>query len=206
MDSAGKIVRCLQQAMDEVGLERLDGNQIRQIIGLGMHEASSTLFPEASQRQKSALQQAYARHFLAEDTAKPCEFFPGSLELLAELRERGHTLAVATGKSRRGLNRVFEQSGVGRYFDSSRCADETASKPHPKMLLELMAEFAVSSDQACMIGDTEFDLHMARQAGTIGVGVSFGVHDRPRLQSARPAYIADSHAQLGVWLKEQLGC
>ncbi|MEM8498299.1 MAG: HAD-IA family hydrolase [Pseudomonadota bacterium] len=198
IDSADKIVVAMQAAMNDAGLAIRGAAEIRHIIGLGMHEATAELYPEASSEQKSQLQQYYARHFVQRD-AVPCEFFPGSMEFVSELRRLGHQTAVATGKSRRGLDRVFAATGRGELFDSSRCADETRSKPHPQMLLELLEETGTAPTDAIMIGDTEYDVAMAVSAGMNAVGVSFGVHSIPRLQAAGAQFIANSYAELSQW-------
>lgn len=205
IDSVNKIVSCMQAAMRDAQLAVLDRHSIEQIIGLGMHEATDTLFPKASAEQKTALQQHYSRHFIAADQV-PCEFYPGCLDFIERLRQRGHQTGVATGKSRRGLQRVWQATGVAPLFDASRCADETASKPNPRMLLELLDELGVAAQDAVMIGDTQFDLEMARKAGLTGVGVSFGVHSVDRLMQANPVYIADSYLSLQDWLADQYGC
>ncbi len=201
IDSADKIVAAMQAAMNDADLDIRSAADIRQIIGLGMHEASTELYPDASGEQKSQLQQHYSRHFVQRD-AVPCQFFPGSMEFVSELRRLGHQTAVATGKSRRGLDRVFAATGRGELFDSSRCADETRSKPHPQMLLELLEETGTSAADAIMIGDTEYDVAMAVSAGLHAVGVSFGVHSIPRLQAAGAHFIANSYADLAQWFTD----
>ncbi|MFK7731638.1 MAG: HAD-IA family hydrolase [Pseudomonadales bacterium] len=201
IDSADKIVAAMQAAMSDADLVVRGSADIRQIIGLGMHEATAELYPDASNEQKSLLQQHYARHFVQRD-AVPCEFFPGSMEFVSELRRLGHQTAVATGKSRRGLDRVFAATGRGKLFDTSRCADETRSKPHPQMLFELLDETGTSAADAIMIGDTEYDLAMAVSAGVAAVGVSFGVHSVMRLQAAGAQFIANSYTELAQWFTD----
>lgn len=201
IDSADKIVAAMQAAMSDADLAIRNAADIRQIIGLGMHEATAELYPEASSEQKSQLQQHYARHFVQRDTV-PCRFFPGSMEFVSELRRLGHQTAVATGKSRRGLDRVFAATGHGKLFDSSRCADETRSKPHPQMLFELLEETGTAAADALMVGDTEYDVAMAISAGMHSVGVSFGVHSIPRLQAAGAHFIANSYAELAQWFAD----
>ncbi len=122
--------------------------------------------------------------------------FAGALETLHALRDRGFELAVATGKSRRGLNRILATLELHDFFDASRCADETRSKPHPLMLQELMQERGVSAEGVVMVGDTEYDLEMASNAGVASVGVSFGVHSPERLQAHGPVAIVDELPQL----------
>lgn len=205
LDSANKIVACMQLAMADAELEVLAAKPIEQIIGLGMQEATDTLYPHESVERKLSLQQHYARHFVAADHVA-CEFFPGCKELLVSLRADRCLTAVATGKSRRGLNRVFEATGVGHLFDASRCADETASKPHPLMLEQLLDELKVEASDAVMIGDTSYDLEMAVSAGVTPIGVSHGVHSVEQLNSAGAVFVANSYAQLGAWLRSQYRC
>ncbi len=203
IDSADKIVASMQAAMTDANLALRSAHDIRQIIGLGMHEATAELYPQASTAEKTRLQQHYARHFVERDSI-PCSFFPGSMEFVSELRQRGHRTAVATGKSRRGLDRVFNATGKGCLFDSSRCADETRSKPHPQMLMELLAEAGTPATEAVMVGDTEYDVAMAVSAGITAVGVSFGVHSVARLQGAGARFIANSYAELSEWFAQHV--
>jgi phosphoglycolate phosphatase len=199
IDSASKIVACMQAAIDEHGLAFRDEDTISNIIGLGLREGTGLLFPELDEEGHSQLHATYAQHFVAADQV-PCNFFPGALEGLAALREAGHTLAVATGKSRRGLNRVLKATGTEALFTATRCADETRSKPHPQMLRELLQECAVKPGDALMVGDTEYDLAMAANAGVASVGVSFGVHSVERLLACEPLQIVDSHDEFTRWL------
>lgn len=201
VDSLGKIQRCMQAAMRDAGLPVLDESDIRQIVGLGMHEATDTLFPEASAEQKGALQVAYREHFIAAEQAGSCSFYPGVLDTIQWLRDDGHLTAIATGKSRAGLDRVLAANGKAHLFDGSRCADETASKPDPMMIKQLLQQFQVPADDAIMIGDTDFDLNMAAAAGVDGIGVSFGAHSIERLKNAQSERIFDSYAELQAWLK-----
>jgi len=204
LDSAAKIVRCMKLAMQDAGLEVLEAGRIEQIIGLGMQEATDELFPSASPEQKVDLQQQYSKHFIAADQT-PCSFFPGCLDVLTGLRDNNHLTAVATGKSRRGLDRVLASTGIEHLFDATRCADETASKPDPRMLHELLEELSVPAADALMIGDTSFDLTMACKAGVIPVGVGHGVHSSEQLIAAGAEYIAASYADLSVWLQDRYG-
>jgi phosphoglycolate phosphatase len=138
------------------------------------------------------------RHFLAADQ-QPCEFFPGALETLEQLKTRGHRLAVDTGKSRRGMHRVLGQLDMHDYFHASRCADETRSKPHPQMLHELLAELRADCADAVMIGDTEYDMAMARTAGMARIAVGFGAHAVERLLPYAPLLVLDNLQQLLSW-------
>lgn len=198
MDSTRRIIDAMQLAIDELGWPARDTAEIRDIIGLGLPEAIAHLFPEPMPDERQRLQASYARHYVAADQ-QPCEFFPGAFAALQQLKERGHQLAVATGKSRKGLHRVFGQLELHDFFDASRCADETRSKPHPLMLHELLAELRSSRERAVMIGDTEYDMAMARNADMARIAVSFGAHAVERLQRYEPALVLDNLQQLLAW-------
>lgn len=183
VDSAAQIVQAMQGAIRELGLpERLD-NEISELIGLGLQDAIGRLFPELQTEKVMDMLAGYRRHY-GNAIEKPAPIFQGMLEVLDHLGTRGCALAVATGKSRRGLDRSLADTGLGPRFDHTRCADETANKPHPLMLHELLEESAVPARQSVMIGDTEYDMAMAKQAGIDAIGVSWGVHDVERLLAA----------------------
>lgn len=200
IDSAGKIVACMQQAARDVDLRPPSDAEVRNIIGLGLDLAIHQLFPEASVTTRDALREHYSRNFIAADQT-PCEFFPGVTELLASLMEQGATLAVATGKSRKGLSRVLGNSHMAHYFAATRCADETASKPDPLMLHELCEEFRIRPEEAVMVGDTEYDLEMAQRIAMPSVGVSYGAHAAERLVRWKPLQIIDAFKELEGVLK-----
>ncbi len=195
LDSTDKIVRCLRAASVEVGLAHREDHEFREIIGLGLLEAIRQLYPDADEAAVMGMRQGYAKHFLAADRT-PCPFYPQVMETLHALKDGGHQVAVATGKSRQGLNRVLGALQLESFFHGSRCADETRSKPHPLMLEELLAEFSVPANDAVMIGDTEFDMAMARNAGVPRVAVSYGAHHIDRLQAYDPLLCVDRMDQL----------
>lgn len=180
IDSVARIVGCLGSAAREVGLGVRSESAYGEVIGLGLPEAIRRLYPEVSEALAGIYRDRYAAHFIAADT-EPSGFFPGALEALHVLRSRGHLLAVATGKSRRGLDRVLGRHGLEGFFDATRCADETASKPDPLMLSEIFAELDTDPSDSLVIGDTEFDMEMAARAGARRIGVSYGVHSPDRL-------------------------
>ncbi|WP_461518116.1 HAD family hydrolase [Porticoccus sp.] len=184
-DSLSRIVLCIRCAAEEVGLPAPTDDASRDIVGLGLVDALETLFPGIGREQIFAMRDSYSRHFVEFDQ-EPSPFFDGVFETLESLREEGYLLTVATGKSRRGLDRVLRARGLTDFFHGSRCADETAGKPDPKMLLELMAEFRVPPLSTLMVGDTEYDLAMAVSAGTPSVAVSYGAHHHDRLLQYRP--------------------
>jgi len=181
MDSEAHIVASMHGAMDTMGIERLPVTDISNIIGLGMREALDALFPAQAANDDFAhdFVAAYREYFFAEDADQ--RFFDGALQVLQIMRERGMLLAVATGKSRRGLKMVLQQYGLEKYFDATRCADETASKPDPLMLDEILQTLSVAPEQAVMIGDTEYDMDMAANAGTHAIAANYGVHESSRL-------------------------
>lgn len=196
MDSVPRIVSCMQAAALEAEWGALSAAEVEDIIGLGLPEAIAKLCPGILPAQAERLRERYAYHFVQAD-ATPMAFFGGVEAQIARLRGREQQrLAVATGKSRRGLERIFTETGSGKWFHASRTADETRSKPHPQMLSELLIELAVPVERAVMVGDTEYDLEMARAIGMDRVGVSYGVHTPERLAQSRPKWIARSVDEL----------
>lgn len=198
MDSVARIVSCLRHAAAEQGLDDLGDARFGDVIGLGLPQAIAQLYPQLDQRGIEQFRDTYAARFVAADAA-PSRLFPGALELLDALRERGHWVAVATGKSRRGLDRVLGELGLADRFHATRCADETASKPDPRMLHEIVAELGAEPGRAVMIGDTEYDLEMAARARIRSIGVSHGVHSRERLARHAPARIVDALPEILEW-------
>lgn len=190
MDSTGRIVDCLAAAAADVALPPLSPERLCSIIGLGLFEAIRDLYPGADEPLVQAMRDRYAVHFIAAE-AQPSALFPGALETLAALRGQGMQLAVATGKSRRGLDRVWRNTGLGKWFDGSRCADESRSKPHPDMVLELLDELGHAPSRTLMVGDTSFDLEMAERAGVDRVGVVYGAHPPERLLAHRPLVLLE---------------
>ena len=198
MDSAGAIVSSIQAACRDIGIPQPSDTAARYIIGLGLNEAIRALLPDLAEADYGLLVERYRYHFLARDQELP--LFPGAQETVAYLHERGFLLAVATGKSRRGLERALKSSGLGAFFHGSRCADESISKPHPAMLVELMDEFDVAPQQTLMIGDTTHDLQMAANASVASVAVSFGAHPKDSLLALDPLACADNWSELRLWL------
>jgi phosphoglycolate phosphatase len=200
MDSEAKIVRCMQAAAVDVGIPDPGVNAIRDIIGLGLKEAMQVLFPEYTSAHQGELVERYRQHFLELDhTGMP--LFPGVTQGLAQLTEQGYLLAIATGKARRGLNRVLDETGMRHLFTSSRCADEAFSKPHPKMLEDILDETGVDAGRALMVGDTVYDMEMARNAKVAGLAVSYGVHARDRLLDCGALACLDSFPEVCAWVK-----
>ena len=200
IDSADRIVRCMQQASADTDLPIPSREAVRDIIGLGLPEVFDRLFGGLDQQQEARMRERYRHYYIdADDT--PAEFFPGVIEGLTRLRQQGYCLAVATGKSRFGLDRVFAETGLGELFHYSRCADETRSKPHPLMLEELLDESGVALERALMVGDTEYDLEMASRAGMRSVGVSYGAHHPQRFERHQPQLIIHHFSELEGWLE-----
>lgn len=198
LDSADRIVAVMQQAAADRGLPPLTKASVRNIIGLGLPEALRVLFPDLPDAELGEVRAAYSRRFIeAEDV--PCQLFPGVVDTLDRLRAGGNRLAVATGKSRRGLTRVLAGLGMSDYFDATRCADETRSKPHPLMLHELLVELDVPAVRAVMVGDTEYDLEMAVSAGMPCVAVGYGAHAVERLLPYKPGLVLGQFPELLGW-------
>lgn len=198
MDSAGAIVASIQASCRDLGLPVPDRERASHVIGLGLKDALSYAVPELPPSDYGKLAERYRHHYLARDP--DIELFPGMREMLAGLKQQGYLLAVATGKSRVGLDRVLEATQLKQYFDSSRCADETHSKPNPAMLQELMQELLTEPEATLMIGDTAHDLQMALNAGVPALAVSYGAHPRDNLTALNPLGCIDTPQELMQWL------
>lgn len=197
-DSTALIVRCIQRAAQDLNLPVPSDQEAAYVIGLGLHEALQKVVPGLPPERYPELGQRYRHHYFA--AQHEISLFQGTLEMLAALKDRHHWLTVATGKSRRGLDEALSSTELKGVFDASRTADETFSKPHPRMLEELMAEFGVPPERTLMIGDTTHDLEMARNARTAAVGVSFGAHDPAAFAPLNPLFVAHSTPELHAWL------
>jgi len=201
MDSEVRIVTCMQRAASDAGFPIPTETAARDIIGLGMKEAVERLFADADEKGVDALIDAYREHWLG-NHVEAATMFSGARELLSGLHRSGYLLAVATGKSRRGLDRALDESGLGIYFHATRCADETFSKPHPQMLEEILIDLDTSPGAAVVIGDTEYDMQMASNARVDAVGVSHGVHSTERLLAQGALRCFDDLHQLSGWLEQ----
>jgi phosphoglycolate phosphatase len=200
VDSAGHIVDSIQAAARDIGLREPTVQDALHIIGLGLVDAMTYLFPELSREDYPRLAERYRFHYLAAD--HKVALFPGTHEAIRSWHATGFNLAVATGKSRQGLDRALKTSGLTRYFHATRCADEGFAKPHPDMLLWLIDRLYVDPERTVMIGDTTHDLQMARQAGVSAVAVAYGAHPRDQLESLSPLACVGSTAELVQWLNE----
>ena len=198
MDSAGVIVDSIQRACEDMGRAAPDDRACRQIIGLGLIQALQTLLPDWPEADYPALVERYRHHYLGRDDRIP--LFDGVSDGLRELATQGHTLAVATGKSRMGLARALQSSQLGPCFAATRCADETHSKPHPAMVLELIAELEADPARTLVIGDTSHDLLMASNAGVASLGVTYGAHEAGDLHPHAPLALMDSFVEVYAWL------
>lgn len=199
-DSTKIIVRCIQQAVADVGGAVPTDRAAAYVIGMGLMEALAHAAPDVPRERYAELGAAYRRHYLAHQD--DLSLFDGVLPMLTDLRGRHHWLAVATGKSRRGLDEVLHSVQLAGVFDGSRTADETAGKPHPRMLHELMREFGTEPERTLMIGDTTHDLQMALNAGCASVGVSYGAHTHEGFEELKPRAVVHSVGELHAWLLE----
>jgi len=195
----GSIVGCTQAVIAELGLGEADETTIRGTVGLGLRETLDTLVPGCDEALYDVVLECYRRHWVATFRDRPL-LFPGVRGMLGELAQAGYLLAVATGKSRRGLEHALEQTGLSGLFHATRTVDEAFSKPHPKMLLDILDELGVAPRSAVMIGDTTWDLEMARSAGTASIGVCTGSHGREELQRFGPLACLGGVVELREWL------
>lgn len=197
-DSTGIIVRCIQAAVRDVGGATPTDQAASYVIGLGLMQALAHAAPDVPPEKYPELGARYRHHYSVH--AADVSLFPGVLPLLESLKARGHLLAVATGKSRQGLDEALQSVELKGVFDGSRTADETAGKPDPLMLHELMAQFDLPAERVLMIGDTTHDLQMALSAGCPSVGVSYGAHESDSFADFRPRHVAHSVQDLHDWL------
>jgi len=199
MDSTGAIVAAIQASAQDLGLPVPEHSIASHVIGLGLQDALHMALPELAPADYPQLVERYKYHYLARDGGLLP--FDGINELLADLKARHYWLGVATGKSRAGLDRALAGSALGSVFDWSRCADETFSKPHPQMLLDLMERFAVEPARTLMIGDTTHDSQMAKNAGAHALSVTYGAHPHEHLASVDPEGIVHTVEELSAWLR-----
>lgn len=198
LDSAAAIVHAIQSACRDLDLPVPDDRRARHVIGLGLADAMRYAVPDLPPDRYQAMVDRYRFHYLSGD--HELTLFDGVPAMLERLRGAGHVLAVATGKSRLGLERALDHSGLRPLFQASRCADECHSKPHPQMLEELMAEFGINGASTVMIGDTSHDLLMARNAGVDGIAVTYGAHPHDHLLECTPVTCVHDVLELDAWL------
>lgn len=200
MDSTATIAHCIQSAAHDLGLPVPDNRTASSVIGLGLLEAMQAVLPEIDPKYYPRMAERYRYHYLAKD--HQIALFDGVPDMLEDLSREGYFLAVATGKSRVGLNRALDSVKLLSLFDATRCADETFSKPHPAMLHELTRELGQDMQRTVMVGDTTHDLLMAKNAGALGIAVQYGAHTADELQELEPLYAAASVGELHGWLTE----
>ena len=197
-DSTRIIVRCIQAAVVDVGGQKPTDEQAAYVIGMALMPALAHAAPDVPKDKYPLLGDRYRHHYAKHH--EDLSLFEGILPMLLALRERQHTLTVATGKSRKGLDDALHQVEIRGMFDGSRTADETAGKPNPRMLHELMAEFGVPPERTLMIGDTTHDLEMAHNAGCASVAVSYGAHGTSDFGRWKPLVVAHNVSELHDWL------
>lgn len=200
MDSAAKIVNCFRSAARDVGACVPTPEAVRGIIGLGLDESLAALFPGAEAEQQQLLMQSYREHFLERDRTRMA-LFPGVEAGLAALKEDDFLLAIATGKARRGLERALDETAVRHLFATSRCVDEALSKPHPRMLRDILDETGIAAREALMVGDTTFDLQMAAAADMDALAVSYGAHPVEPLLAENPRDCLDEFGEVVQWIR-----
>ena len=199
-DSTALITRCIQAACADLGVDVPNDRDASYVIGMGLIEALQHAAPGLSRDRYPELGLRYRHHYMARQ--HELSLFEGTLPMLKALKARNHWLAVATGKSRSGLDDALGTVQLRGMFDATRTADETASKPHPLMLLELMRELGVAPERSLMIGDTTHDLQLAANAGTASVGVSYGAHEHASFAEFAPRHVAHSVSDLNQWLAD----
>ncbi|MEY4265546.1 MAG: hypothetical protein RIS90_81 [Pseudomonadota bacterium] len=197
-DSTAIITRSIQEAVRDVGGTVPSDRDAAFVIGMGLKAALAHAAPDVPETRHPELGERYRHHYMAEQHR--ISLFEGTLAMLVALKARQHLLTVATGKSRSGLDVALQAVELRGLFDASRTADETAGKPHPRMLHELMAEFGVPPARTLMIGDTTHDLQMARNAGCASVAVSYGAHSPDAFGALGPQFVAHSVPELHQWL------
>lgn len=195
MDSVGRIVSAMQTAARLTALPVPSAHAVKQIIGLSLDLAFTTLFPKLTAAQYQLLFEHYREQYVERDPT-PTPMFEGAEALFGHLRQQQKQLAVATGKARKGLDRIFAETGLAHYFATTRCADDAKSKPDPDMLLQILAETRLQPEQALMIGDTSHDMKMAEQAGIPRIGVTHGVHGAEVLGQYQPVAVVNDLPQL----------
>lgn len=198
-DSTALIVDCIQAACADIGQPVPSRENAAYVIGLGLHDALAHVAPGLSDEQIHALSLRYRHHYF--NSQHRLSLFDGTLDMLLALRQRHHWLAVATGKSRAGLNEALSHAELKGMFDATRTADETRSKPHPQMLEELMRELGVLPERTLMIGDTTHDLQLAVNAGCASVAVSYGAHEPESFAAFPMRAVVHSVPELTAWLQ-----
>ncbi|KXF81809.1 phosphoglycolate phosphatase [Enterovibrio coralii] len=192
MDSVGRIVSSLDEAARLTGgLPTLSGDELKQMIGLSLDKGYEFLYPDVSLDKRDTWKAHYAQQF-REDNPTPAALYPNVFETLNKLKEAGYLLAIATGKSRVGLDRAMDETGTAELFVGTRTADQTASKPDPLMIHELLDSLGITAADAVMVGDTSHDMLLANNAGVDAIAITWGVHDKETLSAYRPVAVIDN--------------
>ncbi len=200
-DSTALITRAIQESARDVGVSVPSREQAAYVIGMGLKDALQHAVPELPESRYAELAARYKHHYL--EGEEGLALFEGVVTLLSELKAADYLLAVATGKSRAGLNRALDHSPLSEMFNTTRTADETRSKPHPQMLLEILDETGASARRTLMVGDTTHDLQLAFNAGAHAAAVAYGAHDPEPLIEMKPLVCVHSVAELHDWLRVQ---
>ena len=203
MNSVDHITWCLREALQETGLDDRPDHELQQVIGLGLDEAMRALVPGMQANFYDSIVASYRHHWLRSPPGLT-RFFEGIPELLNSLHDSGFPMAIATGKSRRGLDKQLVEENISHMFAATRCADESESKPAPDMLLEIMQELGTAAENTLVVGDTEFDMQMAHTAGCDRIAVSYGVHDVSKLSPYDPLMTASSPRELISWFERNI--
>jgi len=199
-DSIARIVFCLEKTIDALQLEHRSHINLKEIIGLGLNHAILSLYPNLNEKEVNHFANTYRQFFT---TSQISGLFPGVKAMLQDLSDKGVMLAIATGKGRSGLNSALEEVGLSHFFQASRCADETQSKPNPAMLIEILDEFGLDVKSAVMIGDSSYDIQMAQAIKMDQIGVSYGVHCKNDLVALNTQIIFDDVKALHKYLVQK---
>jgi phosphoglycolate phosphatase len=200
VDSTPTIAQAILNACSDIGVQVDDPHSASYVIGLGLQDALSRVAPGLTAAQQQALIDRFRHHYLSRDQSlRP---FPGMTEVLETIKNSGLPLAVATGKSRAGLERAFDATGTRHFFEISRCADETDPKPAPTMVFEICEELAIDPSSALVIGDTTHDIFMAKSAGASALAVGYGAHRKEELLEAKPLGLMHSVTELHDWIEQ----
>lgn len=201
MDSVPKIVACAQATARELGVQSPSEMEVRNVIGLSLSVALERWFGVSDITTREEITAIYRHYYLTADQT-PSPLFAQSENVLNELKAQGYTLAVATGKQRAGLDRVWQETGTQHFFTTSRCADETESKPHPAMIQEITTELGKTAQEVIMIGDSAIDMEMANRAGVDAVGVNYGAHPTEVLEAKSPRAVISCISELPEVLRQ----
>jgi phosphoglycolate phosphatase len=200
INSIDWITHCLQTAAERCGCAIPEPQAAKDVIGLSIQEATSTLHPNVDTKTHEQLVQHYSQAYLSKQLSRE-DLFPDVIDMLVELKQAGYSLAVATGKTRHGLQAALQATGTEALFDITRCSDETASKPDPKMLLEIMQVTNNPPERSLMVGDSIHDLQMATNALISSVGVCCGAHSKDTLQHYKPLLCLTHATELLAYLR-----